>query len=144
MQQDLARTSINSAESNATSTKDTNLSQPEAEKSTVVDDASAKPQGDRPTTSAQKAGIPETVPKSTYVPAIHHSAGTVGNSGPTPTSNHTMSTQKPPNRSKRSTFLGARTAKAKKAVGEVDEMLSFQMNAKNLRGVALLKAKGGS
>ena len=144
LQQDLARTSINSAESNATSTKDTNLSQPEAEKSTVVDDASAKPQGDRPTTSAQKAGIPETVPKSTYVPAIHHSAGTVGNSGPTPTSNHTMSTQKPPNRSKRSTFLGARTAKAKKAVGEVDEMLSFQMNAKNLRGVALLKAKGGS
>ena len=135
LQQDLARTSIHSAESNATSTKDTNLSQPEAETSTVVDDASAKPQGDRPTTSAQKAGIPETVPKSTYVPAIHHSAGTVGNS------DHTMSTRKPPNRSKRSTFLGARTAKAKKAVGEVDEMLSFQINAKNLRGVALLKAK---
>ena len=142
LQQDLVSTSINSAESNATSTKDTNLSQPEAKKGIVVDGESAKqPQGDRPTTSIQNAGIPETVPKSTYVPAIHHSAGTVGNSGSILTTNHTMSTRKPPNRSKRSTFLGARTAKAKKAVGEVDEMLSFQMKAKNLRGVALLKAK---
>jgi len=131
LQQDLASTSINSAESNATSTKDTNLSQPEVKKSAVVDDASAKPQGDRLTSSAKKAGIPETTPRLTHVPAIYRT-GTVVTSAPT---------RKPPSHSKRSTFLGAQTAKAKKAVGEVDEMLSFQMNAKNLKGVALLKAK---